>query len=217
MLVALTRKKFEQLIPPASTGAQYVYVWGKVSDFLRRLLFSVLGIVLDWLILGFLDTGIQLFVGLIAGLYWLWSPAVVASLRNLQCRRYRYSGFWQGEVFDVYISEDLIGKEETVNKRGELVIIENRERRLNLEVGDESGFSTQVQVPLKREHQAVRPGDVAQLLVMSNQSDMGRITKVSDVYIPAHKLWVSDYPYLQRDVFEQMSRTLAQRRRSQAN
>jgi hypothetical protein len=214
MLVPLTRRKFEQLIPPASTGAQYAYTWGKVADFLRRLLFSVLGIVLDWLILGFLDTGIQLFVGLIAGLYWLWSPAIVASLRNLQSRRYRYSGFWQGEVFDVYISEDLIGKQETVNKQGELVIIENRERRFNLEVGDETGFSTRIQVPLKREHQAVRPHDVAQMVVMSNQSDMGRIAKVTDVYLPSHRLWISDYPYLQHDVFEQMSRTLAKRRRA---
>jgi hypothetical protein len=211
MLVPLTRKKFEQLIPPFSTGAQYVYVWGKLADFLRRLLFSVIGVVVIWLGLNFLGGGGQLLLGIVAGLYWLWSPAVLASWRNIAYRRFKYSGFWQGQVLEVYISEELIGKEETVNKRGELVIIENRERCMNLEVGDEAGFSTQVQVPLKRNQQSIRPNDVAQMLVMSNQSDMGRISKISDVYLPTQRLWVSDYPCLQRDVFEQMSRTLARK------
>lgn len=211
MLVPLTRKKFEQLIPPVSTGAQYVYVWGKLPDFLRRLLFSVIGVVVVWLGFNFLGGGGQLLIGLVAGLYWLWSPAILASWRNIAYRRFKYSGFWQGTVLDVYISEELIGKEETVNQRGELVIIENRERRINLEVGDEAGFSTQIQVPLKRSHQSIRLNDVAQMIVMSNQSDMGRIVKISDVFLPTHRLWVSDYPCLQRDVFEQMSRTLSRR------
>jgi len=49
------------------------------------------------------------------------------------------SGFFRGRVLDVFITEELIG-EETVNNKGDLVIVENRERRLNLEVGDETGL-----------------------------------------------------------------------------
>jgi len=48
-------------------------------------------------------------------------------LRNGEYRKYKYSGFFRGRVLDVFITEELIGKEETVNNKGELVIVENRE------------------------------------------------------------------------------------------
>jgi hypothetical protein len=210
MLVPITRQKFEQLIPIIATGAQYKYCWGKISTFINRLLISV-GIVLLILVLeSWLHDYAQilLLIGIIGGLYVLWGPILWASLRNAECRKQKYSGFWRGEVFDAFISEEAIGKEQTVNKRGELMIVENRERRLNLEIGDETGFSTQLQVSLRREHKAIRPGQIAEMIVMSNRPDLSRITKVSDIYLPDLDLWVHDYPYLQRDIFAETSRQL---------
>jgi len=150
----------------------------------------------------------RFFLGIIVGLYWLWGPAVLASLRNIECRKYAYAGFWRGEVLDVYISDEVVSKEENVNKRGELVVVEDRERFLNLEVGDETGFSTQLQVPLQRNHQGILPGDTAEMLVLSNRRDLGRIAQTSDIYIPANNIWVSDYPYVQRDSFVEISRQI---------
>lgn len=215
MLITLNRKKFEELIPLVPTGGQYLYYWGKLPDLLKRLLITVVGVVIILLVASLLKDGfggIMLLLGLVVGLYWLWAPVYWASRRNAECRRYTHCGFWQGQVLDVFISEELIGKEETVNQRGELVVIENRERRLNLEVGDER-FSTNVQVPLRRNHQLIRRNEVAEMVVMSDRADLSRIAKMSDVYIPAHNLWVSDYPYVRRDLFEQISRTLRVRRR----
>jgi hypothetical protein len=211
MLIPLTRKKFEELIPLVATTEQYRYCWGKAPDFLRRLLISVAATVavvtLDVLLgAGF---GIVLFIsGVTAGFYWLWSPVYWASRRNIECRRYQYSGFLQGEVLDVFITEDLVGEEETVNNRGDLVIVENRERRLNLAVGDETGFVTKLQVPLQRSHRVIRSGDIAEMVVFSNRPDLSRISKVSDLYFPDYGLWVSDYPYLRRDSFIEVSRKL---------
>ena len=207
MLVPITRAKFEQLIPAISTGAQYSYYWGKGPDVLRRLLISLVAVVILFILGGILG-GLLTLLGLVAGLYWLWAPVLWSSLRNQEYRRFLYSGFWQGQILDVFINEVLIGTEETVNQQGDLVIVENRERRINLEVGDETGFTTRVQVPLQRSYKPIRPGDVAEMLVFSNQPDLGRIAKVSDIYIPSYDLWVSDYPYLQRDVFVQVSRAL---------
>jgi hypothetical protein len=214
MLVPLTRKTFETLIPVLATGPQYVYYWGKLPDLLRRLLYSVAGIFVIILIEFVLQGAfalIVLTVGIVVGLYWLWGPILWASLRNLECRKYQYSGFWQGEVLDVYLTEELIGEEETVNKRGDLVIVENRERCLNLEVGDGSGFSTSIQVPLKRNYQAIAIGDAAQMLVLSNRADLGRIGRTTDIFLPDSNLWVSDYPYLQREGFVEVSRRLQAR------
>jgi hypothetical protein len=89
-----------------------------------------------------------------------------------------------------------------------LVIVENRERRLNLEVEDETGFATQLQVPLRRTHKGIAIGQVAEMLVMSYQPDLRSIVKTSDIYIPSLNRWVSDYPYLQREVFAQVSQKL---------
>ncbi len=213
MLVPLTRKTFESLIPPIATGGQYAYFWGKPRDALRRVLISVVGIfaivLIRSLFLDVIPDGILLFVGLSVGLYWIWGPIWWASLRNWEYRRYGYAGFWQGRVTDIFLTEELIGTEENVNNRGELVVVENRERCLNLEVGDETGFTAQLRVPLKRYHRAIDLGDVAEMLVLSNRGDLGRIAQTSDIYIPDHNLWVSDYPYLQQDAFIDVSRRLS--------
>ncbi|XPM59343.2 MAG: hypothetical protein EDM05_018275 [Leptolyngbya sp. IPPAS B-1204] len=129
MLIPITRKKFEELIPLTATADQYKYYWGKFPDILQRVLISVAAVVAV-LILRAITGGrfeiIIAFLGAAAGLYWLWQPVYRATRRNWECRKYKYSGFFRGEVLDLFVTEELIGKEETVNKQGELVIIENR-------------------------------------------------------------------------------------------
>ena len=211
MLKPLTREKLEQLIPLIATGQQYAYYWGKWSDLLNRLLISVVAVVVVLILsLLFGDQGeaLILLLGGIAALYWLWCPVYQASLRNAATRRFKYGGFWRGKVLEVYLTEELIGEEETVNQRGELVIIENRERWINLVLGDKTGFEVEVQAPLQRIYKGIKPGQTAELLVLSNKSDLGRINKISDAYIPRQNLWVGQYPYIQRDVFTEVSRQL---------
>ncbi|MDJ0519060.1 MAG: phosphate ABC transporter permease [Okeania sp. SIO2F4] len=204
MLVPLTRKIFEQLIPIVATSDQYQYYWGRLSDILKRALISAISVLTIVLINVFVhDDGDPLFllVGITAGLYWLWGPILLASFRNAEFRRYPYSGLWQGKVIDVYLTEEVVGQEEKVNKKGELIIVENLEQRINLELGDKTGFTVEMQAPLRRYHQGISRGQVAVMLVMSYQQDLEKIAKYSDVYLPTVNLWVSDYPYLRRDEF----------------
>jgi hypothetical protein len=211
MLIPITRAKFEQIIPIIATGAQYIYYWGTITDILRRALISVVIIIILFIIgqiSGAGEAGIILLLQVIFGLYWLWSPIYWASIRNNKYRKFPYSGFWRGKILDVFITEDLIGEEETVNKQGELVIIENRERRINIEIGDEIGSFTIVQAPLKRIHKVIQSGEDAELLVLSNQPDLSKIVAITDVYLPRYNLWIGLYPYLQRDVFAQVSQEL---------
>ena len=152
-----------------------------------------------------------LLLGGAISLYWLWCPVYQASLRNSASRRFKYSGFWRGKVLDVYLTEELIGEEETVNQRGELVIVENRERWINLVLGDRTGFEVEVQAPLQRIYKGIKPGQIAELLVLSNTPDLSQINKISDAYLPQKDIWVGQYPYLQRDVFMEVSRQLGGR------
>lgn len=219
MLVPLTRKTFEQLIPIVATSDQYAYYWGNFSDVLKRALISAISVLIIVLINVFAaNDGDPLFllIGITGGLYWLWGPVLLASLRNIKFRRYPYSGLWQGRVLDVYITEEVTGQEETVNQKGELIIVENLEQRINLEVGDKTGFIAEIQAPLRRHHQGVSQGQVAVMLVISYQQDLGQIAKCSDVYLPTVNLWVSDYPYLRRDAFiEVINQIRSSRRKNQ--
>jgi hypothetical protein len=154
-----------------------------------------------------------LITGLIGGLYWLWGPVLWASLRNAEYRKFQYCGFWQGRVLDVYITDEVTSQEETVNQRGQLVIVDNLEPRINLEVGDKTGFTTTLRAPLQKNHQGIAPGQAALMLVMSDREDLGIISKVSDIYIPSRKVWVSDYPYLRRDLFVEISEQIKKGRK----
>jgi hypothetical protein len=211
MLVPLTREKFNQLIPWIATGPQYKYCWGKFPEFLQRLLISVVAaaVILLVKVILRLDFGSIIFIlGLFGAFYWLWGPVLWASIRNAKCRKYKYSGFFRGRVLDWWITEELIGKQETVNNKGELVIVENREKRINLELGDDSGFSAEFQAPLRPSHKEIVRGQMAEMLVLSNRPDLSRIEEITDIYIPSRNLWVSDYPYVQRDFFTEVSRRL---------
>ncbi|MBR8831917.1 MAG: hypothetical protein N5P05_002584 [Chroococcopsis gigantea SAG 12.99] len=215
MLVPLTRQSFEQMLPLTATGPQYAYFWGNWSDFLRRLLISMVSLTLFWLLGKLFGDGflaIKLLIDIIAGMYWLWAPVYWAGVRNGSYRRLPYCGFWRGRVLDAFITEEYVGQEERVNKQGELVIIENRERRINIEIGDQSGFTTIVQAPLQRVHKSIRPGMIAEALVFSKVSDLSDIAKVSDVHLPQVNLWVGEYPALRRDFFRTVSAELGGRK-----
>lgn len=221
MIIPLTRESFEELIPIIATGPQYLHCWGKFADLLKRILISVVGVLVLSIVGNYLAENLKPFLfiaGIFMGFYWLWSPIFAASRRNAECRRYKYSGLWQGKVFDIFVTEELVGTEETVNNQGDLVLVENRERRLNLEVGDKSGPLTTLQVPLRKEYKAIAVGEIAQMLVISDLQDLSRISKVSDIYLPRLDLWVSDYPYLRRDIFLEIGNELrAARRQKKAN
>jgi hypothetical protein len=214
MLVPLTRQKFNQLIPLIATGPQYKYYWGKFPDFLQRLLISVVIAAVYVLVRLFAMPGfgpILFVLGVIGAFYWLWGPVFWASMRNAKCRRYKYSGFFRGRILDWWITDELIGKQETVDNKGDLVIVENREKRINLEVGDETGFTAQLRAPLRVEHKVIARGQKVEMVVMSNRPDLSKIEEITDIYIPSRNLWVSDYPYLRRDYFPEVSRRLRDR------
>ncbi|MGD1901912.1 MAG: phosphate ABC transporter permease [Geitlerinemataceae cyanobacterium] len=209
MLVPITRETFEELIPSAATGAQYVYFWDGLQTCLKRVVGSLAGVFVVWLVsIPFHSGGLSLFLGITVGLYWLWAPVAKASWRNRRNRRYPYAGFWQGKILDVYVTEEVVGTEETANQYGELTIVENRERMLNLEVGDRTGFETSLQVPLQKQHRLLGAGLSVQMLVLSEVADLSSIAEISDVFVPSRNLWVSDYPTVRRDAFMAVGRQI---------
>ncbi len=211
MLIPITREKFDQLIPLTASAEQYKYYWGKTEDFLRRALISFILVVILFILGSILGKGaepIRLVSQIIGGLYWFWSPIYSASIRNAEYRRYPYCCFWRGKILDVYLSEELVRTQDEVDKLGRLLKVENRERRINLEVGDRLGYLAKIQAPVEPIHRELQPGQAIELMVLSKQREFGRNLKVTDAYVPRLNLWVGLYPYLRRDVFWDMREKL---------
>jgi hypothetical protein len=59
-------------------------------------------------------------------------------------------------------------------------------------------------------------GDAAELLVLSNSSSFGRFKALKEVYLPESGQWVCRYPYVNRDVFLDLSLEI-ERERQQAS
>ena len=212
MLIPLKKEAIDDLIPTIATGSQYAHYWANFSTLLKNLFISLVGILVFWIVgslFGKAGDGLSLIFRVIAGLYWLWSPIYWASMRNAKYRRYNYIGFWRGKILDVYLSEELIKEESAIDRLGRAIIVENRRRLFNIEIGDKSGFRTVITTPRKKSHKAINRGLAVEGLLLSNDPDFMRIGQITDVYVPRHKLWLGDYPYTRRDVFTQIRKELA--------
>ena len=211
MLIPLKRQAINDLIPPIATGSQYLYYWANGQTFLKNLFISLVGVLVFWLIGGILGKGaegLSLILRVTAGLYWLWSPVYWASMRNSKFRRYHHSGFWRGRILDIYLTEEFVNEESAIDKLGRLIIVENRQKKFNIEVGDKSGFRATISAPLQRIYKSIKRGDAVEGLLLSNDPNLMRIAQISDVFIPRHKLWLGEYPYLRRDLFADIRREL---------
>ncbi|NJM28607.1 MAG: hypothetical protein HC856_11175, partial [Pseudanabaena sp. RU_4_16] len=119
----------------------------------------------------------------------------------------------------VYLSEEVLSKQESINDRGRLEVIHNTESFFNLELGDSprdaygrAGFVTTVRVPMQRQYNRIKPKQTVCMLLLSNDPNFNRISKItSDAYMPQFNLWISDYPYLRRDVFTDLTRYMFSR------
>ncbi|AFZ48517.1 hypothetical protein Cyast_2574 [Cyanobacterium stanieri PCC 7202] len=212
MLIPLRKEALNDMIPAIATGTQYKYYWANLSTLLKNLFISLIGVLIFWL-LGVLfgkgAEGISLILTVSAGLYWLWSPVYWASVRNGKYRKYNYVGFWRGRVLDVYITEELVNESSALDKLGKVIIVENLQKKINVEIGDKSGFRATITSPLQRIHKVINRGQAVEGLLLSNDPDFLRISKVTDIYIPRHKLWVGEYPYIRRDIFLDVRKELA--------
>lgn len=212
MLIPLKKDALTDMIPAIATGTQYAHYWSNFSTLLTNLFISLIGVLIFWLlgtILGEAAEGISLILTVTAGLYWLWSPVYWASVRNGKYRGYGYVGFWRGSILDVYITEEVVNESSALNKLGKVIIVENLQKKINVEIGDKSGFRTTITSPLKRIHKVINRGQAVEGLLLSNDPDFMRIGKVTDIYIPRHKLWVGEYPYIRRDIFLDVRKELA--------
>jgi len=216
MITPLKRQKFDELIPSVPTSDQYQYYWGGSQDVFKRLLISVALLVTFSVLYNRTPDsfwGILLFISAaLGGLYWMLGPVLSAIRRNSKLRNISQCGFWQARVVDTYLSEEVLSKQENFDSRGRLDVSYNTESFFNIELGDRTGFVTTLRVPMRREYKRIQPKQEVCMLLLSNDPSFRRVSKITtDAYMPQLNLWISDYPYLRRDVFLNLIRYMLSR------
>ncbi|MFN5865082.1 MAG: hypothetical protein ACK451_24645 [Pseudanabaena sp.] len=220
MITPLKRKNFDELIPAVPTYEQYQYYSGNGQNVVRRVAISIASVIIFTILYNRVHennpssfAALAMFVcAALGGLYWMLEPVVLASIRNAKLRRFAYCGFWQAEVLDVYVSQEVLAREEKVDSRGRMDVSYDAESFLNIELGDETDFVTTLRLPMRRELKRVRPEQTVYMLLFSNDRRFGRVSRqTSDAYIPQYNLWIGDYPYLRRDAFIDLTKYMVKR------
>jgi hypothetical protein len=226
MLTPIKRKKFDELIPAVPTSDQYQYYWGNSQSVFRRVLISVAALVVFTLLYNRVHekdpssiSSLLMFVcAALGGLYWMLEPVVQASIRNAKLRKFAYCAFWQATILDAYVSQEVLSRQETINDRGRLDVSYDSVTFFNVELGDDTGFVTTLRVPMRREYKRIQPDWTVCLLLFSNDRSFNRVSRItSDALLPQYNIWISDYPYLRRDAFTDLTRYMFNRRRSQVD
>ncbi|MFN6067655.1 MAG: hypothetical protein ACK45T_10880 [Pseudanabaena sp.] len=220
MITPLKRKNFDELIPAVPTYEQYQYYSGNGQNVFRRVAISIASVIIFTILYNRVHennpssfAALAMFVcAALGGLYWMLEPVVLASIRNAKLRRFAYCGFWQAEVLDVYVSQEVLAREEKVDSRGRMDVSYDAESFLNIELGDETDFVTTLRLPMRRELKRVRPEQTVYMLLFSNDRRFGRVSRqTSDAYIPQYNLWIGDYPYLRRDAIIDLTKYMVKR------
>eukprot|EP00850_Spirogloea_muscicola_P025008 SM001964S05307 [mRNA] locus=s1964:891:1859:- [translate_table: standard] len=68
-------------------------------------------------------------------------------------------------------------------------------------------------VPAPRGPYRIRPGEAAELVVLSNTPALSRLRAVCEAFLPAQRLWLAHTACVERTIFEEVSAELADARR----
>ncbi|CAL8465254.1 g4789 [Coccomyxa elongata] len=193
-IVELRPEEVAMMLPVTPTAEQIQHCSGDSAVLWQRLGISLLATLVT-LKVSALAAGSLTFP--------LWFPSLQATLRNRNVRaKFRHVGLWRAAVVDVALDVRFEPRFREPRARGPAGA---ESRLLRLLVGDASGARSELSVPYDRRYDAIRVGEPAEVLVLSKLRTFETFKALKEVYLPECGVWVSDYPYLNREAFLDIS------------
>lgn len=139
----------------------------------------------------------------------LWWPWARAANKNFGVRsKVEYGGIWRTRVLRVETGNrprPRFGEEEELRTMPRFSAM----KTCTIVVGEENGAQTSLVLPFDARYEYLRPGQPAEVLVLSNSTSFSDIKAIKDVYLPDKRLWLAEYPYIDRAEFVEVSLEIA--------
>lgn len=132
----------------------------------------------------------------------LWWPWAKAAKKNLAMRQQmEYGGIWRTKLLEVSTSGRPRPSMESSDKKSYFSTM----KTTNILIGDENGAQTEVSLPYDARYRVLSPGQAAEVVVLSDSPSFVSFKAVKDIYLPETGLWLSEYPYVDRAEFLEIS------------
>jgi len=205
-IALLSPQELERVLPVVPFSAQATYFNGGAAQAVQRWGSSLALTVL-----------LSKIAVLAAGtLTWpLWWPWAQAASKNYSLRKQSgYAGLWRTQILEVeargrprpqfFGGGNGSGSDgDDTRRSGGSRFSTMRTTRIVL--GDPEGAQTEFVLPQDARYDLIQPGQAAELIVLSESSNFESFKAVKDVYLPDCGLWLSEYPYLDRTEFLELS------------
>lgn len=135
----------------------------------------------------------------------LWWPWAKAANKNFSVRsKVEYGGIWRTHILEVEKGNrprPRFGEEEELRNMPRFSAM----KTCTIVVGEENGAQTKLVLPFDARYEFLRPGQPAEVLVLSDSTSFADIKAIKDVYLPDNGMWLAEYPYIDRPEFLEVS------------
>eukprot|EP00890_Picochlorum_soloecismus_P004225 jgi/Picsp_1/4803/NSC_02171-R1_protein len=196
-IVILSPQELDRMLPILPFAAQADYFSGGAAQAVQRWGASLALTVL-------LSKAALLAA---TSLTWpLWWPWAQAANKNYGIRKQtRYGGIWRTTLRSIETGgrpRPRFGTSESAQAR-ESVYTTMRTTKIVL--GEEDGAQTELMLPYDARFEVLQVGQPAEMIVLSDTLTFENFKAVKDVYLPESTLWLSEYPYIDRSEFLDIS------------
>lgn len=197
-IVLLSPQELDRILPILPFAAQADYFSGGAAQAVQRWGASLALTVL-------LSKAALLAA---TSLTWpLWWPWARAANKNYGIRKQtRYGGIWRTTLRSIEIGgrpRPRFGTSESASQGRDSVYTTMRTTKIVL--GEEDGAQTELILPYDARFEVLKVGQPAEMIVLSDTLTFENFKAVKDVYLPESTLWLSEYPYIDRSEFLDIS------------
>ena len=208
----ISKAQMLAVVPRKITRPQLLSYWGMNSkERLQRILESLLvsygGAWMAWFVSFMAGSLVSAVLGTALIFNWMYTPWLNARRRN--ARVYPSSGELETVYYAVFLGR--IASLKKVRRRAGKSIGAVSQEFLVMQIKDERQRQLEVITQWQDCYSSLRVNMKSHAAIASADKDFSDLFVVSDVFIPAQGFTVGDYPYLQKEEFEELVSSLPQK------
>jgi len=205
-ILPLSRGDLRAMSSRRVTTDQWKAYWGgnkteKLQKVLESLLISYGGTWMAWFLSFMAGAYVSAFIGTALVFNWMYSPWLYAKKRNAK--------LWpRNQMLSYAVYVGRVSRLSRVRRRAGKTIGAVSQEFLVMIVNDENGRKLEIITQWQDSYKKLRKHMQCETIIASPSSNFNSLAMVTEVLVPACNVWVGDYPYLDRDKFKLLIRSM---------